>query len=507
MATKESELEKLLKVDTSKKEDGAVKITIPTEIVAHAVQATLVVAAPSKKEDGAAKITIPTEIVTQVVQAAPVAATTSEKDSLKSIIETQKHLSQVKASLGTIIDTLAQNPSMFTRLATSYGEMAAWQKIGLGLLLTAPTLAGAIVAHVGTLLVVSGVTGIAYTTAGIVLDDHHHCNVNIAERLKAGILSLAEVLELTIGVLDNIREKFVIEIEKFKTENIKLAQNVVELGEKLEKLGPQIELFRVVEKDLRASKNALEKTIEDLKQSGADQEKLIEQNQGLLDKMSKEHKKSQAQLTEKMLELTTVQAEMGYEVQRAKTVAAALQEAVTTLSGTVIKDKEQREAYQSKLDVFISKKEESFNEVADRVCKAEEELQIVKKELQGVKQELHASLDTHKALLSEQAKQINTHKTLLEEQARINALPAKKPVDADKLGIQVKPLVAEQSLLTEKPLVLEKPEKSGVLRVSGKENSEGEHNRYAFYSSFPKSVSGIGDKTTILPGHLGLIPV
>ncbi|BCA94572.1 membrane protein [Legionella antarctica] len=303
-----------------------------------------------------------------------------ETTSLEKIVETKQQISQVKASLGTIIDTMAQNPSIFNRVATYYGEFPLWQKIAIGVGISVPTLAMGIFAEIGALLVIGGVTVVAYTATGIVLDDHHHCNVNIAERLKAGIISLADVLELTIKALDRISEKLAEEIEKFKQENLKLATHVTDLGDQIESLSSQVELYIETEKLLRGTKENLERTAENLNKSVTNQSELLRQNQEELARVSKAYNRSQKQLSEKIGELTSVRVSMGKEVDKAKKLAATLERTITALSGSVIDDKKQREAFQNKLEHFIGEKESGYEFVADRLGDAERELSFGKEE-------------------------------------------------------------------------------------------------------------------------------
>jgi hypothetical protein len=388
MATHTPELENLLRSDLTPKEESNGKTGIEQE-------------------------TVPLNDIPETIE-----SLVANKDSLENIVATQKQLSQVKQSLGTIIDTMAQNPSLFTRASTYFGEMLLWQKIAIGVGLSVPTLAAGIFAHVGILLVISGVTVLTYTAAGIILDDHHSCNVDIADRLKAGIFNLADVLQLTIDALDAIRLKLAEEIEKFKAENIKLAQHVVDLGTNIEKLSFQVQLYMATEKLLRATKDALEETAAQLKQSVTEQTDLLQENQLELEHVTKSYKKSQEQLSEKVVELNSVKVEMGLEVEKAQKIAVTLQGAVTTLSGTVISDSKQREDFQKRLEGFLSDKEKSFDQVAERIFEAERELASVKDELRVVKDELNRSLENHRALLVEQGKQLN----------RLEAIPSKTPL-------------------------------------------------------------------------------
>lgn len=373
-------------------------------------------------------------------------STDPEKTSLEKIVETKQQISQVKASLGTIIDTMAQNPSLFNRVATYYGEFPLWQKIAIGVGISVPTLALGIFAEIGALLVISGVTVVAYTATGIVLDDHHHCNVNIAERLKAGIISLADVLELTIKALDSIGKKLAEEVEKFKVENLKLAAHVTDLGDQIETLSAQVELYIETEKLLRATKEDLEKTADELKQSVTNQTELLRQNQEELARVNKAYSRSQEQLSEKIVELTSVRVSMGKEVDKAKKLATTLERTITTLSGSVIDDKKQREAFQSKLEHFLGEKETGYESVADRLGDAERELSLGKDEFKLANSRYNELLQRQEILV-----------------ARLEVLDKKLSSEQVKPKEHVAELLALNGIYAPKPAPLDVPTKQNLL--------------------------------------------
>jgi predicted nucleic acid-binding Zn-ribbon protein len=321
----------------------------------------------------------------------------SDMDSLDKIITTQNQLSKVKDSLGSIVDTIADNPSLFSRAATAWGELPLWQKIAGGILLTGPTVAVGLFAHVGILLVLGGVTGIAYTASGIVLDDHHSCNVNIAERLKEGIFSLADVLQITIDALDKIRQALANEIEKFKLENFRLQENINNLGDQVESLSTQVVLYIETEKLLRATKDDLERTSQTLQTSVDEQSDLLKRNQQELEQIKKDYAKSQEQLSDKVAELHGVREKMTAELEKAKKVGSTLQGALQTLTGTVLEDKQHRESYEQRLKTFLTEENASFDQVAERISKTEEELAAVKDELKRTNEEYRELLARQEA--------------------------------------------------------------------------------------------------------------
>ncbi|MCW8472111.1 hypothetical protein OQJ19_15875 [Fluoribacter gormanii] len=323
----------------------------------------------------------------------------SDLDSLQSIALTQEHLAQVKKSLGAIVDSLQDNPSLISRAAAFWGELPLWQRIIGGVAISGPTLIIGAAAHIGFLVTISGVSALAYTTSGIVLDDHHYHTKNIAQKLKEGIFGVAEILELTIGALDSIRKKLAVEIDKFKEENEKLAKNISRLNEEVETLSAQVEVYVETEKLLRKTKDELEKTAASLKLDAEKQNKQFETTQKELLKARDEHSRSLVLLSEKTSELAEVRISMGAEVEKAKKIASTLEGTVRILSSATIADASQRHAFQEKLNSFLENKAASFDQVADRIGKAESELSEVKSELK-------ASTERFNKLLELQEKQL-----------------------------------------------------------------------------------------------------
>jgi phage shock protein A len=326
-------------------------------------------------------------------------AAQADIDSLASINLTQEHLSQIKKSLGAIVDSMQDNPSLISAAAKFWGELPLWQRIVGGVAISGPTLVVGAAAHIGFLVTVSGVSALLYTTSGFVLDDHHFHTKNIAQKLKDGIFGVAEVLELTIIALDSICKKLAKEIDKFKAENEKLAKNIVQLNEDVETLASQVDVYIATERLLR-------KTVEDLELTGATLKKDLEKNALLFEANQKEivqvkesHAKSMLQLSEKVSELAEVRETMSAEVNKVKIVASMLNGTVEKLSGAVINDSGQRQAFLEKLGTFLNDKSREFDQVAGRITEAE-------KELVEVKSALKKSNERYKILLIQQEEQI-----------------------------------------------------------------------------------------------------
>lgn len=340
------------------------------------------------------------------------AVPTHSTDSLHRIASTQEQLSNVKDNLNTFIDSLVLNPSMISRAADYWGALPMWQKIVGGVVVSAPTLA------IG-LLPVSALNLAIYATSSIVLDEHHTCSVDIADRLKKGVLSMANILEVVITDLESIRTRLGLEIERFKEENLKLTEYINTLSNEIESLTNQVEVLIKTEEILRENAAELEKTNESLKSQITIQADLIDTNQQKMELIRHDYKKNQESLSEKMIELSAVNRSLTAEVAKAKSVTNVLQGTLNTLSGTVLSDKKHQESFKANLDKMVNNSQTEFSDVANRMLETE-------RELARVKQELNESNGRYNELLERGEKQIARLEALFQEQAAENQAPTRK---------------------------------------------------------------------------------
>ncbi|MBL7480210.1 LegC2/C7 family Dot/Icm T4SS effector [Legionella bononiensis] len=296
-----------------------------------------------------------------------------ELESLNKINSAKNDLIKVKETLGSIIDTMANNPSLISRAAKSWGELPLWQKILGGVIVSGPVLAAGLFAHIGVLMVIGGVNGLAYTASGIILDDHHVHTMDIANKLKEGIFSLADLLQITINALEKIVESLQVEVEKFIVENAKLANNVTDLKSEVTSLTAQVELFVATQSLLRETRDDLDNAAKKLEESVEAQTELLVQNQSLLDTVRKEYQKNEEQLSAKIAELQAVTDEMDKKIKQANIVSTTLGGAVETMAQTLLQDEEKQAQFKKQLEGIIVHGE-GFHNIAERVCDAERKL-------------------------------------------------------------------------------------------------------------------------------------
>lgn len=319
--------------------------------------------------------------------------TKKDKERFEKMVATQNKIQKIKADLNQLIQSMNNNPSLLSRAASFWNEIPLWQKISAGIVLTVPLLMIGIMANLAALITLSIVTGIVYTVSHILLENHQSQNTDNIEHLKAGISSLVDLLDSVISTLELLREQLAIEIDAFQKENARLTQNVDQFCEQINTLKSEIIDLTDTEKALRATQVELEHTATTLKGSNDEQSQLLENTQKQLEQVVQAYKENQNQLSDKIKELDDIKEKMGKEVEQARAIGLVLSGTVETFSNMVIQDKEQRAAFQKRLEDFLTNKEKSFVEIADRICDAERKLSVVTKQLEESNQRYRKLLD------------------------------------------------------------------------------------------------------------------
>ncbi len=330
----------------------------------------------------------------------------SEVDSLSEIIKTRDNISKVKENLNVIIDCIADNPSIVTRLSSVWGNMPTWQKVA-PLVITVPPL---LMPGIGSLLAFGGAT-VVYSTSAIILEDHHSCNENIKQRLREGISSIADILEITIVALDTIRARLIDEVDKFTKENEKLAKQVISLQTNLSDLHMHIEAIQDIESDLRESQDKLKKEIVELSKNSKEEKELLRKKQEELDTTSIVYKKTQEELSKKIEELRRLREELATEITKTKNISEVLEKAVGTLSTQLIEEQKQKQEFERKLNSLIQGKEDAANRLIDNMSNTHQALK-------SAKEDLELNNKRHKELLAQQEELIKKLETIDLKQVR-----------------------------------------------------------------------------------------
>lgn len=310
---------------------------------------------------------------------------------LKALLADKDGLVKVKESFCAVIDSMHDNPSLITRCAEYWGKLPMWQKVGGGVVITIPTLTIGLAAHIGILLAFSGFTVIAYSAGGIALDDHYASNKNMADKLKKGILGLADILVALINQLHSICDSLRQENNRFHCENELLAETRSSLQETVATLTTQAENYILISDFLKKEQLKLEKTNITLDHTATE-----------LEAVKSELAKNQSLLAAKIGELERVRVEMSLDLDNARQTASILNSTVNALALKSITSDEQRQEFQEKIQLIMDGKMEQFGEVAERLSATEEQLAIAKNELEQKNNYYAGLLERYEQLIERQ---------------------------------------------------------------------------------------------------------
>ncbi|WP_133136354.1 LegC2/C7 family Dot/Icm T4SS effector [Legionella rowbothamii] len=303
-------------------------------------------------------------------------AQADEKNDIEKLLITEDIFKKIKESLIVTIKSMEKNPSLFSRAADFWGDLPLWQKIMGGLTVTVPTLILGLVANVGFLLALCGITTLAYAGGGIILDDHHNHTVSIIDSLTKGVLGLANLLEVTITALDKIRLKLADEVEKFSSENAILKNSNEKLSEELESLGHEIKAAAELTESLKNTKESLEAAAASLKEQMLEKAELLDLNQKKLVQVTEDYHASQQHLENKIGEFALIESKLGLELEKTRKTVLTLQDTVAQLVDTVIVGERQQQEFKERMDSFFETQGNKFNSIAERIGETEQKLAV-----------------------------------------------------------------------------------------------------------------------------------
>ncbi len=325
---------------------------------------------------------------------------TKAKQSIAEVETNQGSVATIKALIDSIIDSIAKNQSMLTRAALFWGKMPLWQKIGIGILLIAPTLILGIILQLTALIIISALTLIAYIPTSYILDNHYEHDEQVTDKLKDSMTIMATSLEAVLETMDEIKSKLADQIESFHNENERLTTGIIDLSSKIDLLMQESRELIKTEQELRVIQLELENTEKKLRRSVDEHTELLQKNKQELENTSKAFEENQTELSKTTLELEKVRSELSKEIDKNLKVTAALKKTVEEIAPTFIMDEEIIIEFQKKLEQFISDKEKTCVQLVQRICDATKELSLVKDELQRTECRF-------KALLERQAQSVD----------------------------------------------------------------------------------------------------
>lgn len=233
---------------------------------------------------------------------------------------------------------LTKKKSWVTKTAEIWNKLSWWQKILIGIALGTSLLVPGIMAKIAALIASGAIVVAAYGGAGVVLQQHFKIEQEANANVGNIITPLTNALESIIQDLNEVHENFNTQVDNLK-------QNIQTLNKENVTL---------------------------------------------------------AQTASKFETLSTTKEELEKEVAQLHKINETLQNTIREISETMIGDKAQHQEFMNRLDNFLKDKNTSFDQITQRISRAETELETVKNELEQNNQRYTNLLNKHEKLIQRQ---------------------------------------------------------------------------------------------------------
>ncbi len=320
------------------------------------------------KKTSELEVAVPTQISTStsILSSSTTAIT---KKSTDNILVIQSRLDGMKDSLFQVISSLDKNPSVFSKWSRSFGVLSWFQKIGTGAVLPTLFVVGGLAASAPIVIIVGGGgSALLYSGAALLLDDHYQQTSNFAEQLRSGVGGLIDLFGHILFSLEQLREDLKEQVKLLTSENEKFCKNIDNLQQEVGTLTTKVEVMSQEVAKLQAA-NVEYSTLND-------QLKLL------------------------VNELEDKNNKLDHSLKGASETTQQLGSMMANLANYQIKDTKDRDLFLKGVINILEDKENIWENVSDRMSKAEMELVESNKKFTALNKLYSALLDRNEKLVS-----------------------------------------------------------------------------------------------------------
>ncbi len=321
------------------------------------------------------------------------------QQSLAEVVNAKNSVARVKQGLAVIIDSIQSNESMFTGWSRKWGDLEVWKRILTGTIIMSPPVIAAIATEAAVLFAISAGVAVIFTASSIVLDDHHSATHKINEALKNGVASLADILGTVIEVLEGIALKLNAEVNKLKVQNSILQEQVETMKAEITKLATQVGA-------LTTTRERIADDVERLETQISNGGEFIDRWQLELLQVKDNYSLVNEELKGKVSELSLTRDAFEKQLGDASRLTEMLQATNAQLREMILDGESSHQQRQHAFEEFIQGKGDIFDNIAAKVSTAEQELQLVKKELERANLRYTKLLARHERLADRQEQQV-----------------------------------------------------------------------------------------------------
>jgi DNA repair exonuclease SbcCD ATPase subunit len=325
-------------------------------------------------------------------------STEGSENQLKS---REDELSKIQKDIDTLIESIANNPSVLSRVSRYWGNISLWKKIITGVALTVPLLLIGLFFQQITCVILSITIALGFAGLGYVFDDHHKQNQHNTLNIKSGVFSLAEGLDLIKNALKRIRDALSDQIGHFTQENTVFEKHVGAIGKEGESLAKQVERLKLSEKKLASTVNGLSDSNQELKKELETQSKLLDESQAELNRARAHYTQSLQELQTEIERLNELNNRFSDDSTNSKAIAQALRQSHKSFLEVMSTDAKTQAGFLGRLDAFINGKDPSLLQLTESVSEANKRCDEYQKRLQSALNECEQLLKRNKGLVSQ----------------------------------------------------------------------------------------------------------
>lgn len=179
---------------------------------------------------------------------------------LKKILLQGKNIKKFQSNADLVLKRYHTDNSFLDNLATGYGNLSWWIKLGL---MASAVSIGACIGIVCNLMVVlSVITFVLYASIALILENHHASLVKKDERFTADIAEMEESLAESVQHIDEIEQSLSSVFTSLCEMNTQQAEDIASFEIQIDQLEKQVTQLISINEQLSATKNTLAKNTE-----------------------------------------------------------------------------------------------------------------------------------------------------------------------------------------------------------------------------------------------------
>ncbi|STX81359.1 inclusion membrane protein A [Legionella busanensis] len=293
---------------------------------------------------------------------------------LNQLNSNKKILEKLKIDLDKLVETFAENSSLFSRAAMFWGKLSWWQRLSLGAIIFVPLFIATLVSHLMPLLIVSLSVLFIFTISGFFLNNHYkHCEKN-KKNLKQGFASFATILSEVIIALSKLHDQLWLTLAKVHQELKVLSEQLIKLDDKMSIMGDELINLSQANAELHIIQNQLESLVAELSLKIQEQTNFIDQSNLNFKQIMLDAEARQSELSLQIIQLNETNESLILELKKAKQIGDILKNALQVVSRAITTDNEQRNYFQHRLQKILNNEELTLENFAQSLVKVEEDL-------------------------------------------------------------------------------------------------------------------------------------